>query len=81
MGLQESEQAHVKDLFLLTDKPVLYVCNANETDVKNPSQRVRTVEGLAAKEKAQVVTICGGIEAELADLSDEEKKDFWPIWG
>jgi len=76
LELQDSEQEHIRDLFLLTDKPVLYVCNVNETDIKNPSQRVRTVEALAAKEKAQTVSICGGIEAELTDLSDDEKKDF-----
>lgn len=76
LGLAESEMNLAQDLFLLTAKPVMYVCNVNETDIKNPSERLKQVEDYAAKEKAEVVAICGSIEAELADLSDEEKKDF-----
>lgn len=75
-GLTEHDLSLIHDLFLLTVKPVLYVCNVNETDIKNPSDRIKKVEELAAKEKAETVSICGGIEAELADLNDEEKKDF-----
>jgi GTP-binding protein YchF len=76
LGLNEHELSLIRDLFLLTAKPVLYVCNVNETDIKNPSDRIKKVEELASKEKAETVSICGGIEAELADLNDEEKKDF-----
>lgn len=76
LGLHENEMHMIGDMSLLTAKPVLYVCNVNETDLKNPSERVKTVDALAAKEHAETVMICGGIEAELADLTDEEKKDF-----
>ncbi len=76
LGLNENEMHVIDDLSLLTAKPVLYVCNVNETDLKSPSRLVKSVEVLASKESAQTVMICGGIEAELADLSDDEKMDF-----
>lgn len=76
MGLDEKELSAIHDLSLLTSKPVLYVRNVNETDIKNPSDMVKKVEELTAKENSQVLSICGSIEAELADLSDEEKKEF-----
>jgi hypothetical protein len=76
LGLHDNELVLIRDLFLITAKPVLYVCNVNETDIKTPSDRVKKIEIQAHKEKSQVVSICGGIEAELADLTDDEKKDF-----
>lgn len=76
LGLTEIESAAIRDMFLLTAKPVLYVCNVNETDIKSPSELVKKVEALAAKEHAEAVSVCGGVEAELADLTPEEQKDF-----
>lgn len=76
LGLSNNELDLIRDLFLLTSKPVLYVCNVNETDIKNPSDLVKQVEAYAQKENAKSVSICGGIESELADLSDDEKKEF-----
>lgn len=64
------------DLNLLTTKPLLYVANVNEDDVKHPSDRVKQVMDYAKKDGAPMVEICGSIEDELADLSDDEKKDF-----
>lgn len=65
------------DLHLLSTKPVMYVCNVNETDVKQPSERVKAVMAQAEKEGIPVVEICGGIEAELVDLpTAEERKAF-----
>ncbi len=74
--LPEHELLMIHNLFLLTAKPVLYVCNVNETDIKNPSERVKRVEEIAKSENTEMVYVCGSIEAELADLTDEEKKDF-----
>jgi GTP-binding protein YchF len=75
-GLQPSEWALFHDSGLVTDKPVIYVLNVNEDDVKHPSERVKTAIAYAQKSNTPVVEICGSIEDELADLSDEEKKAF-----
>lgn len=76
-GLEENDWAALSDLHLLSAKPELYVCNVNETDVKAPSDRVKTVMAYAEKKGVPVVEICGGIEAELVDLeTEEERKAF-----
>jgi GTP-binding protein YchF len=76
-GLDEKEWSSLTDLYLLSTKPVMYVCNVNETDVKEPSARVKKVMELAEREHIPVVEICGGIEAELVDLeTNEERKAF-----
>lgn len=75
-GVAPEEQAHLVDLGLVTDKPVIYVLNVNEDDVKSPSARARdTIEGLQ-REGNSVIEICGSIEDELADLSDDDKRAF-----
>ena len=76
-GLDENDWAALSDLHLLSTKPELYVCNVNETDVKAPSDRVKTIMAYAEKKGVPVVEICGGIEAELVDLeTEEERKAF-----
>lgn len=63
-------------LSLLTIKPVVYVANGNETDMATPSDRVAEVIEFARSNKTKAIIICGGIEAELIDLSKEEQKAF-----
>lgn len=75
-GLSEKELERLKGLFLLTAKPVLYVANGNETDIKTPSERIKAVMKLAASEGAECITICGGIESELTDLTSDERVEF-----
>ncbi len=80
-SLNREERAGLKDLFLLTAKPVLYVCNVAEADVaraQNPGEHPLTdaVRELAATEGSGVVAICGAIESELAELDDAEKAAF-----
>ncbi|MBL79691.1 MAG: redox-regulated ATPase YchF [Nitrosomonadaceae bacterium] len=65
----------LKPLCLLTAKPVIYVANVGEKGfVENPF--LKQVEEYAAKENAPVVVICAALEAEIAELSDEDKKIF-----
>ena len=80
-GLSAEERAGLRDLFLMTGKPLLYVCNVAEGDVARaqiPGQHPQTdaVRALAEREGAGVVAICGAIEAELAELHDEERAAF-----
>ncbi len=71
----EKEHAELRELFLLTAKPVMYVANVDEGGLAG-NELVRQVEGLAAKEGAGVVTVCAAIEAEIALLDAEDKQVF-----
>ncbi len=75
-GVTEAEWAELPTMGLITDKPELYVLNVNEDDVKSPSDRVRTALEYIRGQGASAIEICGSIEDELADLSDEEKREF-----
>jgi ribosome-binding ATPase len=71
----------MRDLFMITAKPVLYICNVSEADIitaQTPGAHPMTdaVRKLAAKEGAQVVVICGAIESEISELEAEEKAMF-----
>lgn len=69
-------RAEVSEYQLLTDKPVLYVANVSEADVTKGNAHVDIVKEIAAKEGAKVIILCGKIECELLDLSDEEAKAY-----
>jgi hypothetical protein len=73
--LSKEEQAVLKPLFLLTAKPVMYVANIAEHGFENNPLLAR-VEEHAKKENAPVVPICAALEAQIADLSDEDKQVF-----
>ncbi len=75
MKLSEDEMALIKPLSLLTAKPVLFVANVIEGGFEN-NPLLDSVKAHAAKENAPVVAICAKIEAEIAELSDEDKKVF-----
>jgi len=68
----------VKQLHLLTIKPVLYVANVGEDDVADPSSNeyVQKVREFAAKDNAEVIVVCAKIEEEIAELEGEEKTMF-----
>ncbi len=72
----EEEKSAFKDLFLLSDKPVLYACNVSEEDVNDGNQWVEKVREIAAVHNDKVVTFCAKIEAEIAELDEEEKEMF-----
>jgi GTP-binding protein YchF len=73
--LSKEEQAVLKPLFLMTSKPAMYVANVAEHGfTKNPL--LAQVEEYAKKEGAPVVPICAALEAQIADLSDEDKQVF-----
>jgi hypothetical protein len=74
--LTEDEQAAAYDLHLITVKPVLFVANVDEAGLKDGNQWVAAVEKRAAEEGAQVVRICGAMEAEIALLEPAERTEF-----
>jgi len=77
-GLAEDELRQVRDLFLLTAKPVLYVPNVSEAQLSalDTDARVAAVRAVAEKEGAPVVPISGKIEAEIAELDGAEREAF-----
>ncbi|MBF0095841.1 MAG: redox-regulated ATPase YchF [Magnetococcales bacterium] len=80
-GLTAEELASLKDLFLLTSKPVMYVCNVAEDELLQAQQEgghamVDAVRRLAVEQNAAVVAICGRIEAEMGELDEAERQVF-----
>ena len=74
--LSKEELAIVRPLFLLTMKPAMYVANVAETGGFTNNPLLEQVRQHAAKEGAPVVAICAALEAQIADLSDEDKQVF-----
>lgn len=76
--LTDDEKLAVKDMFLLTMKPLLYVCNIDEDTISEGTNKyVETVKKIAESEKSDVVVICGKFEADLSDIKDEaDRKEF-----
>jgi len=76
--LSDEDRAAVKDLSLLTQKPVLYVANVHESQLGQEAEdpRVRAVKDLAEAEGAGWVLISGKVEAELAALAPEERGEY-----
>ena len=76
-NISEEDLAFFKDIYLLTAKPVLYVCNVDESSVLNGNDLTAKFRELVKGEKAEVILICAGIEAEIAELdSKEERMEF-----
>lgn len=76
LDLNEKEIERIKDLFLLTQKPVLYVANVNESEAAEPGEAAGKVLAQAEKEGAPGVVLSGAIEEEISGLSEEEQKEF-----
>ena len=75
MGLDADQMAIIKPYCFITAKPVLYVANVIEGGFEN-NPLLDLVKAHAAKERAPVVSICAKIEAEIADLEQEDKDIF-----
>jgi GTP-binding protein YchF len=72
----EDELPYIKLMHLMTTKPVIYAANVSETDLATGNAYVEQVKEYAKTHNADVVVISAKIEAELSELSDEEKKDY-----
>ena len=75
LELYKEEQADLKGLHLLTCKPVMYIANVDEEGFSD-NPHLETVKRIAAGEGAEVVAICNKLEAEIAELENEEKAEF-----
>ena len=75
LGLTAEEKAAVRDLFLLTLKPVMYVANVLEDGFEN-NPHLDRVRERAAREGAEVVPVSAAIEEELAQLDEADRGEF-----
>ncbi len=76
MELTDDERVIVKGMFLLTDKPVIYVANVSENELLEPNDYVKALYDAAKKDGAEALTICAKVEEEISELSKEEKQQF-----
>lgn len=77
VAVNDLEAPFVKEMHLLTSKPVLYACNVSDTDfAAGGNDWVRSVEKRASEENNKAIMICSAMEAEIALLPVEERADF-----
>lgn len=80
--LTDEEKELLKESFLLTMKPILYIANVSEEQLSNENdENVKRVEEYAKQENAQVIPLCVKIEEELASLEGEDKKEMLEALG
>ncbi|HYK76583.1 MAG TPA: redox-regulated ATPase YchF [Daejeonella sp.] len=75
--ISTEDREFIADLFLLTEKPVLYVCNVDEQSVINGNDYVKQVKEAVKDENAEVLVISAQIEAEIASLESYEERQMF----
>ena len=83
LSFNEDEEKLVKDMFLLTTKPILYIANISEEQIENAEndEMVLKVKEYASKENAEVIPLCVKIEEELSGLDDSDKNEMLEALG
>lgn len=82
LDYSEEELEVIKDAFLLTMKPILYVANVSEEQLSdNNDANVKAVEEYAKQDKAEVIKLCVKIEEELSSLDGDDKKEMLEALG
>lgn len=72
----DDEKLYLRDMHLLTDKPVMYVCNVHEKELTTDNAYVNQVREVADKENAKVVIISAVVEAEISQLPESDRQAF-----
>ena len=83
LDFNEDEEKLVKEMFLLTTKPIIYIANVSENQLENieNDEMVQKVKDYASKERAEVVPLCVKMEEELSGLEEEDKKEMLQMYG
>ena len=77
LPIKDEEKKYVDDLFLLTMKPVMYVCNVDEKSALTGNHYVEKVKKYLAGKNAEILVIAGAIEAEIAELENiDDRRAF-----
>ena len=80
-NISTSERSLLPDLYLLTDKPVVYVANVDENSIQG-NEFTKKLEGIAIQENAELIIICAALEEQISQLdSDDEKQEFLAEYG
>ncbi len=74
LELESDEREAVADLFLLTEKPVLYVANVDESSMHTGNKYSEALQKAGAEEGAQVIVMNNSIEAQISEMDDEDDK-------
>ena len=77
----DDERTWIRQLFLLSDRPALFVANVDESSLPNGNEHAETVREMAAARQACTVVICADFEAQLVDLTGEERMEFLRLAG
>ncbi|EHM55702.1 redox-regulated ATPase YchF [Cardiobacterium valvarum] len=81
LPLADEEKKALRELFLLTMKPMMYVANVDEAHINGDNTYVQQVRDKAAQSGAVVVTVCAAIEAELSQLEGDEQSELLASYG
>lgn len=77
LGLTKEDKVAVADLFLLTDKPVLYVANVDEASMHTGNKFSEMLKEAVKDEKAEVIVMCNNIEAQIAEMDNADDKQLF----
>ena len=81
LSITEQEKATVSDLYLLTDKPVIYLANVDEDSLSGNEMTDQLVK-VAEDEEAELIIVCASLEEQISELDSlEEKKEFLAEYG
>ncbi len=74
LALEEDDDLLLKSMYLLTEKPIMYVCNVDEESVKTGNEHTAAFKELVKNENAETILISAGIEADIAELDTKEER-------
>jgi ribosome-binding ATPase len=77
LGLDKEEKTAIADLFLLTDKPVLYVANVDEPSMHTGNKYSEALKAAVASENAQVIVMNNSIEAQIAEMDNADDRQLF----
>ena len=83
LSYNEEEKELLKDIFLLTNKPIMYIANISEEQLNNieDDEYFKQLANYAKKEKSEVIPICVKIEEEISSMVKEDKKEILEALG
>jgi GTP-binding protein YchF len=77
LEMSKDDKIAIADLHLLTDKPVIYVANVDEESVNTGNKHVEALKASIEGEDAQLVVVSASIEAQIAELEDEDEREMF----
>jgi GTP-binding protein YchF len=75
--VSEEDRKYIADMFLITDKPVMYVCNVDDASAATGNAYSNEVKDVVQGENAEVLVMAAGLEAEIAELESAEDREIF----